>query len=952
MSAFLPTTASDGATPAQDGPTPTADARPISNQDPGHDRGDSQGRLPDKAADQTSARPSRQSAGASAGQAPEPIGIDVDRLSAAPQTDAVSLFKQTLKDAKQTLFRRYEQGVPVTRLVAEHSALVDRIIVSAWRRFMPADAAAAVAAVGGYGRAELHPASDIDLLILVREGGRDDGRLSELISKLVMFLWDIGLEIGHAVRTVDECRDEARGDVTVVTNLIEARLLVGDHRLFDAMREATGPAEIWPSEAFFEAKCKEQLARWRKFGETAYTLEPNIKENPGGLRDIQMIAWVTKRHFGADSLHELVAHGFLTEAEYMTLIDGQSLLWRIRFALHRLTGRREDRLLFDYQRTLADQFGFSDEGHNLAVEQFMQQYYRTVVELNRLNEMLLQLFQEAILLHDQIGPPQPISKRFQSRSGYLEVTHPRVFARWPIALLEVFHVLQQQPQLKGIRASTIRLIRENRHRIDDAFREDVRARSLFMEILRYPHGVTRALRRMNRYGVLAAYIPAFANIVGRMQYDLFHVYTVDEHSLRVLRNLRRFTVPSYNGEFPLCSSIANRIPKLELLYLAGLFHDIAKGRGGDHSLLGARDAWDFCQLHYLSEFDSRLVAWLVQHHLLMSMTAQRKDISDPVVVQAFAEQVGDTHRLNYLYLLTVADARATNPQRWNSWKNALLRDLYQAARRALSRGLENPQAQDELVEQKQREAMRLLAFEGIEAEECRDLWSRFGLDFFTPSSPEEIAWQTRQMLATHPDELPLVVIRPVVSRGCSEVFIYSRDERNLFVRITALLDQQALNIMDARITTTDDGVAVNAFQVLGPDQRPIEQGSESDEIRRLLLEALRESGENTPRVTRRLPRQHRHFPTETRVSFAEDTRNQRTMMRLTTLDRPGLLAEIGTVFEECDIRLQSAKIATVGADVDDVFFISTQDAQPITCATALTCLRQEIHKRLEQANDK
>jgi [protein-PII] uridylyltransferase len=876
--------------------------------------------------------------------------VDADRLIHTDHPDALALFKQVLKQSKQALFQRYQEGDPVAHLVREHSALVDLLVTCAWHRFMPAREPAALVAVGGYGRRELHPASDIDLMILLEPGAIT--RVGNTISELVTFLWDIGLEIGHSVRTVEQCREEASGDVTVVTNLIESRLITGDRSLFEAMRDATGPDSIWPSEAFFEAKCKEQLARWKKYGETAYNLEPNIKENPGGLRDIQMIAWVTKRHFGADSLHELVEHGFLAEAEYLALIEGQSLLWRIRFALHRLTGRREDRLLFDYQRTLADEFGFSDHGDNLAVEQFMQQYYRAVMELNRLNEMLMQLFQEAILLHDQIGPPQPVSKRFQSRSGYLEVTHPRVFKQRPFALLEVFHVLQQHPELKGIRASTIRLIRESRHLIDDEFREDVRTRSLFMEIVRYPSGLTHALRRMNRYGVLAAYIPAFANIVGRMQYDLFHVYTVDEHTLRLLRNLRRFTIPEHHGEFPLCSSIAQRVPKIELLYLAGLFHDIAKGRGGDHSLLGARDAWDFCQLHYLSEFDSRLVAWLVEHHLLMSMTAQRKDIADPIVIQAFAEQIGDSSRLDYLYLLTVADARATNPKRWNSWKNALLRDLYQATRRSLTRGLDNPQAQDELVEQKQRESMRILAFEGIDAEECRDLWSRFGIEFFAPSSPEEIAWQTRQMLGADCNELPLVVIRPVAPRGCSEVFIYTHDEKNLFVRITALLDQQALSIMDARITTTEDGLAVNTFQVLGPDHKPLEQGSESNELRDLLLQALREPDESALRVTRRLPRQHRHFPTETRVSFSEDVRNQRTMMRLTTLDRPGLLAEIGAVFEQCDIRLQSAKIATVGADVDDVFFISTQEATPITCETALTCLRQEIHKRLETADSR
>ncbi|MGB5736120.1 MAG: nucleotidyltransferase domain-containing protein, partial [Thiohalocapsa sp.] len=410
--------------------------------------------------------------------------LDADLLIHANYADALALFKQALKESKLNLFRRFQEGAPVANLVREHSALVDLLVTCAWYRFMPPDEPAAMVAVGGYGRRELHPASDIDLMILLEPDAVV--RVGNTISELVTFLWDIGLEIGHSVRTVAQCREHAEADVTVITNLIEARLITGDKGLFDAMREAIGPDSIWPSDAFFEAKCKEQLTRWRKYGETAYNLEPNIKENPGGLRDIQMIAWVTKRHFGADSLHDLVEHGFLTEAEYLALIEGQSLLWRIRFALHRLSGRREDRLLFDYQRTLADEFGFSDHGDSLAVEQLMQQYYRTVIELNRLNEMLLQLFQEAILLHDQIGPPQPISKRFQSRSGYLEVTHPKVFEHRPFALLEVFYVLQQNPRLKGIRASTIRLIRENRHRIDDDFREDLRTRSLFMEIVRYP----------------------------------------------------------------------------------------------------------------------------------------------------------------------------------------------------------------------------------------------------------------------------------------------------------------------------------------------------------------------------------------------------------------------------------------------------------------------------------
>ena len=867
-------------------------------------------------------------------------------MSTEPPASRIGSFRQRLREGREQLFEQFDQGVPISGLVLARSQLIDSILGEVWQLFVGDSQAAALVAVGGYGRQELQPASDLDILILMEPEAI--AALHEPIGALVTFLWDIGLEPGHSVRTVAECVQEATGDVTVMTNLLEARLLEGNAELFRQMREATAPKRLWDSESFFTAKTEEQRARWHKYGDTAYNLEPNIKENPGGLRDIQMIGWVTKRHFAADTLHDLVLHRFLTEIEYQALIEGQTLLWRIRFALHRLANRREDRLLFDYQRTLANQFGFCDGEQNLAVEQFMQQYYRTVQELNRLNEMLLQLFREAILLHDDIGPPVPINKRFQARSGYLEVTSPGVFRRYPIALLEVFHILQTNPQLEGVRASTIRLIRESRHRIDDVFRADLRARSLFMEILREPTGLTHALRRMNRYGVLAAYIPAFANIVGRMQYDLFHVYTVDEHTLMLLRNLRRFVIPKHDEEFPLCSAIALRIPKLELLYLAGLFHDIAKGRGGDHSVSGARDAWDFCRLHGLSEFDSRLVAWLVEKHLLMSMTAQRKDIGDPEEIQAFAEQIGEPTRLDYLYLLTVADFRATDPKRWNSWKDALLRELYHSARRALVRGLAHPQAQGELIAQKQEEAKRLIGRYGGNPDLCNALWSRFSLDYFLHNSPDEIAWQTRQILTTDPSELPLVSIRPVTARGGTEIFIYTRDRSNLFGLTTALLDQLGLSIMDARVLTTEDRMAVDTYQVLDQDGTPVDDIDRMDEIRYTLTDALRDQSRGGIQVARSLPRRNRYFPIQTRVSFSTDETNRRTVMRLTTLDRPGLLAEVGAVFQQCGVRLQNAKIATVGAEVDDVFFITTTDDAPIICESALTCLRREIHNRLER----
>jgi [protein-PII] uridylyltransferase len=540
-----------------------------------------------------------------------------------------------------------------------------------------------------------------------------------------------------------------------------------------------------------------------------------------------------------------------------------------------------------------------------------------------------------------------INKRFQSRSDFLEVTRDDVFRRNPVALLEVFYILQTHPEIEGVRASTIRLIREHRHLIDDTLRADLRARSLFMEIMRYATGVTRAIQRMNRYGVLAAYITAFANVVGRMQYDLFHVYTVDEHSLQVLHNLRRFAIPEHAREFPLCTAISRTIPKLELLYLAGLFHDIAKGRSGDHSLIGARDAWDFCQLHGLSDYDSRLVAWLVEKHLIMSITAQRKDTSDPDVIQEFAAQIGDPTRLDYLYLLTVADTRGTNPQRWSSWKDSLLRDLYHATRRALVRGLDNPQVQDDLIQHKQTEALRLLSKYGVNPDACKELWIKFSLDYFLHNSPDEIAWQTRILLSTSEDALPLVAIRPLTHRGGTEILIYTPDQAHLFARTTALLDRWGLSIMDARIMTTDDEMALNAYYVLQmAESSPILDEEHVMQIQEALVEELSEREISDRQVPRPVPRQLRHFPTETKVTFSADERNLRTVMRLVTLDRPGLLAEVGAVFDTCGIRLQNAKIATVGAKADDVFFITAANHTPIVDQATLGCVRDGIHRRL------
>ncbi|WP_456407927.1 [protein-PII] uridylyltransferase [Thiolapillus sp.] len=861
----------------------------------------------------------------------------------AQATDPLATFRDIVARSRIILGERFTAGDSVEDLVHARSDFVDQILQRAWRHFIAADTDATLVAVGGYGRGELHPASDVDVLILV--GAMPTGKIAESIEQLVTFLWDIGLEIGHSVRTLEQCVDAAIADVTIVTNLMESRFLAGNEDQYREMKAATGPDRIWPGDAFFSAKCEEQKARHARFGDTAYNLEPNIKSNPGGLRDIQMIGWVVKRHFRAERLSELLHQGFLTDAEYHALKEGQFHLWKIRFALHLLTGRHDDRLLFEHQRSIARQFGYCDADSNLAVEQFMQDYYRTVMELNRLNEMLLQLFQEAILYQSRPCDIIRINNRFQSCNGYIEASSAAIFARYPIAILELFLILQEHPELKGVRASTIRLIRAHLHLIDDRYRHDIRARSLFLEILRQPQGVSHALQRMHLYGVLAAYIPAFADITGRMQFDLFHVFTVDEHTLILLRNLRRFSVPEFADEFPLCSQVFGQLIKPELLYIAGLFHDIAKGRGGNHAVLGAEDAKAFCKLHDLSDYDAEMVAWIVRNHLLMSMTAQRKDIEDPLIVQEFASLIGDRSRLDYLYLLTVADIRATNPKRWTSWKSSLLNRLYHSTRQTLIRGLESPMGQDELIQAKQAEARRLLNKQGFDSERINRLWIELSLEYFLQNDPEEIAWHGSIILSEKDFSKPRIALRKSVSRGCNEIFIVQNDRKNLFAQCTMLIDQLHLNILEARIQTTDSSIALNSFFVLEVDGQHIDP-ERNGEIQEILEYGLQESIPEKLNA-RPLSRRLQQFSSKSEISISQDIKNHHTLLHIKSMDRPGLLSLIASVLVEQGLRLLNAKITTLGAVADDVFTLTDDEGRAIESPVQLEQLTEALLVRLD-----
>ena len=829
--------------------------------------------------------------------------------------------RESLEASGEDLRRRFLDGEPVVELVRRRAALIDDVLIRLWREHIEATGAALVA-VGGYGRGELHPHSDVDVMLLLPDTLPDGAE--DALSSFVTALWDIGLEIGHSVRTVAQCREEAAGDLTVVTTMMEARLLAGSESLFTAMQEVIAPQNMWPADRFFEEKRREQIARYHRYHDTAYNLEPNVKGSPGGLRDLQMISWVAKRHFGTATLAELVDHNFLSRGQLQRLEDCRAFLWRIRFALHTLTGRREDRLLFDHQKKLAEMLGYEDAVYTLAVEQLMQRYYRTVMELSRLNEMLLQLFEEAILM-DPNAPTEPLNQHFKVRNGFVQTLDDEVFQRDPSALLELFVLLQQKPELRGVSAFTIGMIKRNLYLIDDEFRLNPRNHRLFLQILRAPEGVTHELRRMNLYGVLGLYIPAFGRIVGRMQYDLFHAYTVDEHTLFVVSNLRRFALSRFDHEFPDCSEIMQRIEQPEIAYLSGLFHDIAKGRGGDHSELGAVDAEAFCLEHGLSKYEAGTVAWLVRHHLALSMTAQKKDIHDADVINEFATFVGDPLHLDYLYLLTVADVRATDPKLWNSWKAQLFRDLYVLTRRALRRGLENPIDREVLLAEKQEKARDILRGRSIPDERIDYVWGFLNENYFLKHRVKEITWHTEWLTDSDPEsEIGLVDVRRRKTGDGIEAVLYTPREKRTFARATAVLDELGMTIMDARIVPLDNNRKIVTLVFAEQDARVESDEARINKVRRALTRILTAPTEKMMSVSRTLPRQARMFTTETTVDFGHSTSADQTVLELRAADRPGLLSTIGQVFIEQGIEIEAAKIVTIGEKAEDVFYIGLE----------------------------
>lgn len=876
----------------------------------------------------------------------ELLDVENFREKATAAANPIPLFKEALHHARDLLHEFHLNGGSPTAQVEHHTWLVDNLLRIAWGiagRDFPGRNGAALIAVGGYGRAELHPYSDIDLLLLL--GTRVNDETTGFAEHLVRFLWDIGLEVGHSVRNLKQCVAEARNDLTIVTNLMESRHLCGDGELHAQLMSRIGPDRIWPVKRYFAEKWKEQQARYARFEDTAYNLEPHVKEGPGGLRDIQMILWVTQRYFGAGGFRELVERGFLTHDEYRSLLRNRNFLWRLRSSLHWLAGRREDRLLFDYQREIAVQFGHRDKRANLAVEQLMKRYYRAIKEMHLLNEILLQHFQEEILKRGR-SKSRVINRRFCSIDGFLDVNSERVFERHPFALLEMFLILQQNPDLKGVRARTIRLVRSNLHRINAQFRRDLRCRSLFMEIFRHSSGLTHTLRTMNNYGVLGAYVPEFGRVVGQMQHDLFHVYTVDAHLLFVVRNLRRFAVPRHQHEFPLASEIIGNLFKPFRLYLAGLLHDIAKGRGGDHSELGEKDALRICKHHDLSDYDARFVAWLVRNHLLMSWTAQKQDITDPDVINDFASKMGDEEHLDNLYLLTIADIRGTSPHVWNTWKGQLLFDLYRATRRALQLGLSEPVNLEQRIKDIQHDALRMMPRASRNRKPVEEFWEQLDNDFFMRNDPDSINWQTDVLMDARASEIPIVAVRHLGQLEALQFVVLAPYSGHLFANVAGAFERSRLSIADAHVHRMASGMVLLVFLVL-IDQNTETRGSALQILARDLRHKILNPVSATGQSPRRLPRVLKHFPISTTVSVNAHPSGNYSIMELVTQDRPGLLHVVASGLIDCKVELISARVSTFGERVEDIFLITDRDGEPVTDEEQRQCLEQRIAALLD-----
>ena len=865
-------------------------------------------------------------------------GLGIDKL-----INELSLLKENKVAPKEFLVKKssiLEANINqknILKILNTRSNINDALIIYASRIFNVSSDEITLIAVGGYGRKEFYPKSDTDLLILINNQKKDQYKKN--IANFLAYLWDIGIEVSHSTRTIKECIAEGSKDISIATTLLESRYICGSKIMFENLIKTIDDSKsFWNKKDFYQEKIHEQIKRHLQFNNTAYNLEPDIKNGPGSLRDLHTIFWLCKKLLGINKIEELLDHHILTEKQLQQLIDSRDFLSLIRYSLHSLSKRAENRLLFEYQKKLAKQLHYKDQDHLIGVEIFMQDYYKSASTISRMNEIILQILKQNILETNN-KKAKSINQSFQIKNQLVGLKNGIRFKDRPSLLLEIFLLFQKDKDIEGIDARTIGLITNNLHLIDEDFRKTTEHRDIFLEILKAPEGVTHELRRMNLYGVLGSYLPAFGLIEGRMQYDLFHAFTVDEHTLFVVSNLRRLALNRFNHEFPEDSQKMQAIESPEILYIAGLFHDIAKGRGGDHSVIGADEAEIFCLDHGLTNYDSKVVSWLVMNHLVFSLTAQKKDIYDPNVIRELALLIGDELRLDYLYLLTICDVRATNPNLWNSWKKRLFDDLYLLTKKALREGLEEPIDKEELI--KEKITLTKTELSNYQFENVEDFLSYFDDDYFIKFNMDEILRQSLVMLSrniTNKAE-DIIDISAMDNEDYFYAFVFTQIDNESFYKITSIFEQEGVSVRDAKVVRVNEEYCIYNFYFDHMRTMKDEINQKNISIKKYINMAITSDTFLAQSRPQTLSRRLRSFDKKVNISFSEDLIHNRTVMEISCIDRPGLLSDISKILKEESIWIQSAKIATIGERADDIFYLNNSKKE---------CIDQSIYENLKQ----
>ena len=837
----------------------------------------------------------------------------------------------------------------ISEFLKKRSDFFDLFLKVIWNKTLKLKRISLVA-VGGYGRGALHPQSDLDLLVLAEE--IEIQTHGELVEEFLTQLWDANLIIGHSVRSIEQCISFAKADITINTNLLEHRLIAGNKKIYNDFCSELAKDLHGDTSVFFHKKLEEQENRYKRHGNTEYNLEPNVKETPGGLRDLQLIDWISTHFFKKNDRRQLVSNRILSESDLDLLRNNESFLWRVRYEIHLHANRIEERLLFDYQTYLAKKLGYFEEKKSLGVERFMQDYYRVVSSTRELTDMILKWFGEQ-LKEKQDNSIDKYNERFVIYNGFIDTVKSSVFFEQPSAIIEIFVILAENKNIVGLRASTIKQLRDYRYLIDDEFREQLTNKNLFIRLLHAKSNLPLQLRRMSRYGILGAYLPNYKNIVGLTQHDLFHIYPVEVHTIKVIENLISFGDIKKSKNFRTAFKIFSNMENQGTIVIAALFHDIAKGRGGNHSELGAIDVRSFAIEHHLPETETNTLEWLVRNHLLMSSVSQREDIADPDVVRNFADKVKDVYHLDLLYILTVADICATNPDLWTDWKSALMSNLYISTKK-LFESKSSIEFREVHISDTKAEAAKLISTHKSNIDKMNELWSTLNDDFFVRELPENIAKYSESILSANTIDAPTIVITDIGEDKpiATEIFVYARDQDKIFAKIANVLDQHRLSIQDARLETTTNNFAFDTFHVLNHNNKPIGEDHEfCASLSRDLSNHIMQPFESFQPVSRKVSRTLRQFKFKTSVEITTDETRNMSRLELVTPDRGGLLAHLSQIFIKNKINLENAKIATLGERVEDTFYVTDLETRQPVGSTVANLLAHEICQELDNRNN-